>query len=175
EVAAFQERLAEAGIEASVVAEVPALADEAAGDAARVRAEAALGDALWALLVPSHAYRQATALAVETGYRWGIARGGAGEPRGALTAVPAPVAAGLLLGRGGALGPPEAGPPLELADPQAAHDAAQAHGLAGRGLPAVAPDGMRYGDAMARLGAPSQPVLGRRGPGVHAVGLHTEG
>ncbi|HEV3398178.1 MAG TPA: ATP-binding protein, partial [Actinomycetes bacterium] len=65
EVAAFRERLAEAGMQASVVAEVLELADEAAGDAARVRAEAALGDALWALLVPSHAYRQATALAVE--------------------------------------------------------------------------------------------------------------
>ena len=139
EVAAFRERLAEAGIEASVVAEVLELADEAAGDAARVRAEAALGDALWALLVPSHAYRQATALAVEAGYRWGIARGGAGDPRAALTAVLGPVEAGLL---------------LERADAQAAHDAAQAHGLAGRGLAAVAPDGMRYGDAMARLEAP---------------------
>ncbi|HEY4790396.1 MAG TPA: ATP-binding protein, partial [Actinomycetes bacterium] len=119
EVTAFRERLAEAGIEASVVAEVLDLAHEAAGDAARVRAEAALGDALWALLVPSHAYRQATALAVEHGYRGGIARGGAGDPRAALTAVLGPVEAGLL---------------LERADAQTAHDAAQAHGLAGRGL-----------------------------------------
>jgi hypothetical protein len=38
EVAAFRERLAAAGIEASVVAEVLELADEAAGDAARVQA-----------------------------------------------------------------------------------------------------------------------------------------
>src|SRR5215211_6852011 len=49
EVTAFKERLAAAGVEASVVAEVLELADEAAGEAARVRAEAALGDALWAL------------------------------------------------------------------------------------------------------------------------------
>ena len=159
EVEAFRERLAEAGIQASVVAEVLELADEAAGDAARVRAEAALGDALWALLVPSHAYRQATALAVEAGYRWGIARGGAGDPRAALTAVLGPVEAGLL---------------LERADAQAAHDAAQAHGLAGRGLAAVAPDGMRYGDALARLEAPAQPVLGRRARELHHFGLKTE-
>jgi hypothetical protein len=159
EVSAFRERLAAAGIEASVVAEVLELADEAAGDAARVRAEAALGDALWALLVPSHAYRQATALAVESGYRWGIARGGSGDPRAALTAVLGPVEAGLL---------------LERADAQAAHDAAQAHGLAGRGLPAVAPDGMRYGDAMARLEAPARPVLGRRARELHLFGLKTQ-
>jgi hypothetical protein len=159
EVAAFRELLAAAGIEASVVAEVLELADEAAGDAARVRAEAALGDALWALLVPSHAYRQATALAVEHGYRWGIGRGGAGDPRAALTAVLGPVETGLL---------------LERADAQAAHDAAQAHGLAARGLAAVAPDGMRYGDAVSRLEAPAQPVLGRRARELHLFGLKTE-
>jgi chromosome segregation ATPase len=159
EVTAFKERLTAAGIEASVVAEVLELADEAAGDAARVRAEAALGDALWALLVPSHAYRQATALAVEHGYRGGIARGGAGDPRAALTAVLGPVEAGLL---------------LERADAQTAHDAAQAHGLAGRGLAAVAPDGMRYGDAISRLEAPEQPVLGRRARELHLFALKAE-
>jgi chromosome segregation ATPase len=159
EVPAFKARLAEAGIEAWVVAEVLELADEAAGDAVRMRAEAALGDALWALLVPSHAYRQATALAVEAGYRWGIARGGAGDPRAALTGVLGPVEAGLL---------------LERADAQVAHDAAQAHGLAGRGLAAVAPDGMRYGDAVSRLQAPTRPVLGRRARELHLFGLKAE-
>jgi chromosome segregation ATPase len=159
EVSAFKARLAEAGIEAWVVAEVLELTDEAAGDAARIRAEAALGDALWALLVPSHAYRQATALAVEAGYRRGIARGGAGDPRAALTGVLGPVEAGLL---------------LERADAQAAHDAAQAHGLAGRGLAAVAPDGMRYGDAISRLEAPEQPVLGTRARELHLFALKAE-
>ena len=159
EVTAFRARLAEAGIEASVVAEILELADEAAGEAVRKRAEAALGDALWALLVPSHAYRQATGLAVEAGYRWGIARGGAGDPRAALTGVLGPVEAGLL---------------LERADAQAAHDAAQAHGLAGRGLDAVAPDGMRYGAAVSRLEAPEQPVLGRRARELHLFGLKAE-
>jgi chromosome segregation ATPase len=142
-----------------VVAEVLGLADEAVGDAARVRAEAALGDALWALLVPSHAYRQATALAVQEGYRWPLARGGAGEPRAALAGVLGPVEAGLL---------------LEREDAQAAHDAAQAHSLAGRGLAAVAPDGMRYGDAVSRLQAPEQPVLGRQARELHLRHLKAE-
>jgi AAA domain-containing protein len=159
EVTAFRARLAGTGIEASVVAEVLELADEAAGDATRMRAEAALGDALWALLVPSHAYRQATAMAVEAGYRWPIARGGAGDPRAALTGVLGPVEAGLL---------------LERADAQAAHDAAQAHGLAGRGQAAVAPDGMRYGDAVARLQAPERPLLGGRGRELHLFALKAE-
>jgi chromosome segregation ATPase len=159
EVQAFKVRLAEAGIEAAVVAEVLELADEATGDATRARAEAALGDALWALLVPSHTYREATAVAVEAGYRWPIARGGAGEPRAALAGVLGPVEVGLL---------------LEREDAQAAHDAAQAHSLAGRGLAAVAPDGMRYGDSISRLQAPEQPVLGRRARELHLRQLKAE-
>jgi hypothetical protein len=135
------------------------LADHAAGDATRARAEAALGDALWALLVPSHSYREATALAVEAGYRWPIARGGAGDPRAALTGVLGPVELGLL---------------LEREDAQAAHDAAQAHSLAARGLAAVAPDGMRYGDSISRLQAPAQPVLGARARELQLFQLRAE-
>jgi len=159
EVEAFKASLAEAGIEAVVVAEVLELADEATGDAARARAEAALGDTLWGLLVPSHTYRQATAMAVEAGYRWPIVRGGAGEPRAALAGVLGPVEVGLL---------------LEREDAQAAHDAAQAHSLAGRGLAAVAPDGMRYGDGISRLQAPERPVLGRRAGELHLLQLKAE-
>jgi AAA domain-containing protein len=159
EVQAFKARLTEAGIQADVVAEVLEQADEAAGDATRARAEAALGDALWALLVPSHTYREATALAVEEGYRWPIARGGAGDPRAALAGVLGPVEVGLL---------------LEREDAQAAHDAAQAHSLAGRGLAAVAPDGMRYGDSISRLQAPEQPVLGRQARELHRRHLEAE-
>jgi len=159
EVEAFKATLAEAGIEAVVVAEVLELADEATGDATRARAEAALGDDLWGLLVASHTYRQATALAVEAGYRWPIVRGGAGEPRAALAGVLGPVEVGLL---------------LEREDAQAAHDAAQAHSLAGRGLAAVAPDGMRYGDGIARLQAPERPVLGRRARELHLLQLKAE-
>jgi chromosome segregation ATPase len=159
EVRAFKATLAEAGIEAVVVAEVLEPADEATGDATRARAEAALGDALWGLLVASHTYRQATAMAVEAGYRLPIVRGGAGEPRAALAGVLGPVEASLL---------------LEREDAQAAHDAAQAHSLAGRGLAAVAPDGMRYGDAIARLQAPERPVLGKRAREQHLRELKAE-
>ena len=159
EVEAFKASLAEAGIEAVVVAEVLELADEATGDATRARAEAALGDTLWGLLVPSHTYRQATAMAVEAGYRWPIVRGGAGEPRAALAGVLGPVEVGLL---------------LEREDAQAAHDAAQAHSLAGRGLAAVAPDGMRYGDGVSRLQAPERPVLGRKARELHLLQLKAE-
>jgi chromosome segregation ATPase len=158
EVRAFQQRLAEAGIRAALVAEVAELADEAAGDAARARAEAALGDALWGLLIPSDAFREATALAVEAGYRWPLVKTGAGEPRAALASVVGPVELGLL---------------LERADALTAHDAAQAHSLANRGMAAVAPDGMRYGD-IARLQAPERPVLGGRAGEQHLGQLRAE-
>ncbi|HYT25250.1 MAG TPA: hypothetical protein VEP73_02020, partial [Actinomycetota bacterium] len=146
DVEAFRARLRASGIEATMVADVLDLSDGGADDAARVRAEAALGDALWALMVPSEAYRDATALAVETGYHGGVVRAGAGEPTGALADVVAPVELGLL---------------LERADASSAHDAKQAHGLASRGKAAVAPDGMRYGDSISRRQAPDQPVIGR--------------
>jgi len=146
EVDAFRDRLRAAGIEATLVADVVDLNDGGADEAARMRAEAALGDALWGLMVPSDAYRDATALAVETGYRGAVVRAGAGDPTGALAEVVAPVELGLL---------------LERADAWSAHDAKQAHGLASRGQAAVAPDGMRYGDSLTRRQAPELPVLGR--------------
>jgi chromosome segregation ATPase len=146
EVEAFRDRLRAEGIEATMVAEVLDLNDGGADEASRVRAEAALGEALWGLMVPSDAYREATTLAVETGYRGGVVRAGAGEPTGALAEVVAPGELGLL---------------LERADAWSAHDAKQAHGLASRGHAAVAPDGMRYGDSLARRQAPDLPVLGR--------------
>jgi chromosome segregation ATPase len=158
EVAAFRARLAEAGIQATLVAEVAELADEAAGDAARARAEAALGDTLWGLLVPSDGFKEATALAVEAGYRWPLVRTGAGEPRAALASVLGPVELGLL---------------LERVDALAAHDAAHAHSLARSGMAAVAPDGMRYGD-IARLQAPDRPVLGRQARERHRALLQAE-
>ncbi|HZD74631.1 MAG TPA: ATP-binding protein [Actinomycetota bacterium] len=144
EVEAFKARLAERGIHAAVVAELLELTDEADGTGTRV--EAALGDALWGLAVPFEAFREATALAAESGYRWPVVRAGAGDPSGTLARVLAPSELGLL---------------LERSDALPALDAAQAHGLASRGHPAVTPDGMRYSAAMARLEAPERPVLGR--------------
>jgi hypothetical protein len=145
EVEAFRTRLAAEGVGAVPVAEVldlPADADEAV----RARAEAALGDALWALVVPSADYRRATALAAEAGYRLGIVRGGAGEPSGVLARVDAPIELGLL---------------LERADAWAAENARQGHDLAALGHPAVAPNGVRYGDSISRLQGPARPVIGR--------------
>ncbi len=145
EVGAFRERLAAAGIPAQLVADLVDLPEDA-DDAARVMAEAALGDALWALVVASEQYRDATVLAAETGYRHGIVRTGAGEPTGVLAKLVAPVELGLL---------------LERTDALAAADARQAHQLATRGRTAVDADGMRYADAVSRLQAPPSPVLGR--------------
>ncbi len=143
EVEAFRARLGEQGIHATLVAESLELMDEAEGTGAR--AEAALGEALWGLAVSSEAFRAATAMAAESGYRWPVVRAGAGDPAGSLARVLAPSELGLL---------------LERSDALAALDAGQAHGLASRGHPAVTADGMRYSDTMARLQAPERPVLG---------------
>jgi chromosome segregation protein len=143
EVEAFRARLAERGIHAILVAESLELMDEADGTGTRV--EAALGEALWGLAVPFEAFREVTTLAAESGYRWPIVRAGAGDPAGALARVLAPSELGLL---------------LERSDALPALDAAQAHGLASRGRPAVTADGMRYSEAVARLEAPERPVLG---------------
>jgi chromosome segregation ATPase len=157
EVEAFRERLAERGIHAILVAESLELMDEA--DGTGTRAEAALGDALWGLAVPFEAFREATMLAAESGYRWPLVRAGAGDPSGALARVLAPSELGLL---------------LERSDALPALDASQAHGLASRGHPAVTADGMRYADAMARLEAPDRPVLGQAARERHLAAVHAE-
>src|SRR5919198_954813 len=141
----FRARLAERGIDSLPVAQALDLVDESEGVATRV--EAALGEALWGLVVPSEAFREATMLASESGYRRPIVRAGAGDPAGALASVAAPSELGLL---------------LERSDALPALDASQAHGLASRGHAAVTADGMRYSEAVARLEAPEQPLL-RRG------------
>ncbi len=157
EVEAFRARLAEHGIYTTLVAESLELMDEADGTGSR--AEAALGDALWGLAVPFEAFREATMLAAESGYRWPIVRAGAGDPAGALARV---------------LGPSELGLLLERSDALPALDAAQAHGLASRGHTAVTADGMRYSAATARLEAPERPVLGLAARERHLAGVHTE-
>src|SRR6266536_3085981 len=143
EVDAFRTQLGERGIQSILVAQSLDLMDDAEDTGAR--AEAALGAALWGLVVPSEAFREATAMAAESGYRWPIVRAGAGDPAGAVARVLAPSELGLL---------------LERSDALAALDAGQAHGLASRGHPAVTADGMRYTDGLARLEAPERPVLG---------------
>jgi hypothetical protein len=157
EVEAFRAELGERGIPAMLVAESLDLVDDA--EDAGIRVEAALGEAVWGLMVPSEAYREATGLAAETGYRWPIVRSGAGDPAGALARVHAPAELGLL---------------LERSDALAALDAGQAHGLASRGHPAVTADGMRYTDGYARLTAPERPVLGRMARERRLAGVRAE-
>ncbi len=157
EVEAFRARLGERGIHATLVAESLELMDEAEGTSART--EAALGEALWGLAVPSEAFREATAMAAESGYRWPVVRAGAGDPAGVLARVLAPSELGLL---------------LERSDALAALDPGQAHGLASRGHPAVTDDGMRYSDAMVRLQTPERPVLGRAARERHLAAVRAE-
>jgi chromosome segregation ATPase len=157
EVEAFRTQLAERGIQAILAAQSLELMDDA--EDTGVRAEAALGEALWGLVVPSEAFREATAMAAESGYRWPIVRAGAGDPAGALARV---------------LGPSELGLLLERSDALAALDAGQAHGLASRGHPAVTADGMRYTDGIARLQAPERPVLGQSARQRQLAGIQAE-
>jgi hypothetical protein len=128
-----------------LAAEVLDLKDGDASD--RVRAEAALGDALWAVIVPPDRYAEACAAALESGHRWPIAKAGIGRPRGVLAAVAGPEVCGSL---------------LTSSDSAPATSAQEALGYAATGLEAVAPDGMRYGPVLSRLQAPERPVLGRR-------------
>src|SRR6266508_987065 len=107
EVDAFRTQLGERGIQSILVAQSLDLMDDAEDTGAR--AEAALGAALWGLVVPSEAFREATAMAAESGYRWPIVRAGAGDPAGALARVLAPSELGLLLERSDALAALDAG------------------------------------------------------------------
>ena len=157
EIEAFRVQLGERGIQAILVAQSLDLMDDA--EDTGTRAEAALGDALWGLVVPSEAFREAAAMAAESGYRWPIVRAGAGDPAGALARVLAPSELGLL---------------LERSDALAALDAGQAHGLASRGHPAVTADGMRYTDGLARLQAPERPVLGQSARERQLTGIQAE-
>ncbi len=138
---AFRHRLANEGIAAVVVAEaadLPAGAD----DKARVWAEAALGQGLWAVVVPPDSYARATALAVEEGHRWPVAVAGEGAPREALAGLEAPAGFGRL---------------LEHLDTAALDGAPQSDGREG-----VSPQGVRYGRVLSHLAVPEKPVLGRR-------------
>ena len=56
-----------------------------AGDATgSAHAQAALGDALWAVVVPPAHYQRARELAAAAGFPWPVAPAGTGSPSGAL-------------------------------------------------------------------------------------------
>jgi hypothetical protein len=76
----FLDALRKRGISALLAAE--ALGPRQDDADSRVLAEAALGDALWAVVVPPDRYSDACALAIETGHRWPIVRAGQGKPIG---------------------------------------------------------------------------------------------
>ena len=145
DVEAFRARLAEAGIEAALAAEAVDVRPGGDGEQDRVRAESALGDLIWALVVPSESYRRAVQLAAEAGYRWPVAPAGFGEPHGVLERLDAP---------------PELGYLLEVMDAWPAVDAGQAHHLAEGGQAAVTREGMCWRAGYARLHLAERPILG---------------
>ena len=81
----FRQALADAGIESLLLGDVL----EPATAAAR-QIEAALGDAVWALVVPSSKFQQAVVAARDAEYGYPIARAGSGHPVAVLAAARGP-------------------------------------------------------------------------------------
>jgi chromosome segregation ATPase len=134
-VRAFHDQLRETGIEAIVVGDMLA---GAAGDATEAaHAQAALGDAVWAVVVPPERYMQARELAAATGYPWPVASASPGSPSGVLTL------GGVGDGRLGAL--------LATLDATPASDCSEAASLIEAGADATTPDGMRHGRFLSRM------------------------
>jgi chromosome segregation ATPase len=140
EVRAFQEHLRSAGISSVIVGDV--LAEAADNDEHADHAQVALGDAMWALVVPHSGYRAACDHAEQAGYRWPLAREGAGTPRGVLN-----------------LGPQQTlGRMLEALDAVAANDTEDIEQLRATGTPATH-NGMRHDVAMSRLTSAQDKIL----------------
>ncbi len=133
-VRAFHAQLRETGIEAIIVGD--ALACTAADATGSAHAQAALGDALWAVIVPPAHYQQACDLAASMGYPWPIAPGGRGNPSGALKL-------GHSNGSLGAL--------LAALDAMPASGSSEAANLIKAGADATTPDGMRHGRVLSRM------------------------
>ena len=134
-VRAFHNQLRETGIEAIVVGDMLA---GAAGDAASAaHAQAALGDSVWAVVVPPERYQQARELAAAAGYTWPVAAAGPGSPSGALRL------SGVGDGRLGAL--------LVTLDATTASSGSEATSVIEAGADATTPDGMRHGRFLSRV------------------------
>jgi chromosome segregation ATPase len=133
-VRAFHDQLRETGIEAIVVGDTLA---GAAGDATgAAHAQAALGDAVWAVVVPPVHYQQARQLAVAVGYPWPIAPAGAGSPSGVLRL---------------ARGDDRLDALLDALDAIPASGSSEAADLIETGVNATTPDGMRHGRFLSRM------------------------
>jgi len=134
-VRAFHHQLRETGIEAIVVGDMLA---GAAGDATgAAHAQAALGDAVWAVVVPPEHYQRARELAAATGYPWPVASAGPGSPSGVLRLDR------VHDGRLGAL--------LATLDAIPASSGGEATSLIEAGTDATTPDGMRHGRFLSRV------------------------
>jgi len=133
-VRAFHDQLRETGIEAIVVGDTLAgTAGDAIGSA---HAQAALGDAVWAVVVPPAHYQHARELAAATGYPWPIAPAGPGSPSGVLRFARGD-------GRLGAL--------LAILDAMPASSSSEAASLIETGADATTSDGMRHGRFLSRM------------------------
>ena len=133
-VRAFRDQLGEAGINAVVLGEV--LVGTAADTFAAAHAQAALGDAIWAVIVPAACYQQARALAAAADYQWPVASAGLGSPSGVLKIAEND-------GRLGAL--------LAALDAMPASGSNDAANLLEGGTDATTADGMRHGRVLSRM------------------------
>lgn len=140
-VRSFQDRLRVVGVEAVIVADILEATAVSDDDAAHMRA--ALGDAVWGVLVPDDQYRSACREATDAGFPWPLVRRGIpGSPGISRTAVPS-----------------------ELHDLFAHLLALPATGmddveqLNAAGTDATTADGMRHGSIISRLTPIEDPAL----------------
>jgi chromosome segregation ATPase len=141
-VRAFLAQLREAGIEATVIGD--ALAGTATDANWSAHAQAALGDALWAVIVSPAYYQHARELASAIAYPWPVAPAGPGSPSGALR----------LAGSNG-----ELGALLAALDAVPASSSNEAARLIEAGVDATTPDGMRHGRVLSRVAPVHDHVL----------------
>ncbi len=133
-VRAFHDQLRDIGIEAIILGD--ALVGTAGDGAMAARAQAALGDVLWAVIVPSMHYRHARELAAATSYAWPVAPAGPGNPSGVLKLTRFDSALGAL---------------LAALDAVPASSSSEAASLVEAGADATTPDGMRHGRFLSRM------------------------
>lgn len=141
EVRAFQQLLRSSGVHAEIAGDV--LAETADGDDQGSHAQAALGDALWALVVPTDDYAAACDLATQSRYTWPLALEGIGTPRGVLDLS---VSQGL-------------GRLLEALDAVAGANSQRIEELRSAGITGTTRDGMRHEPALSRLTSVRDEVL----------------
>lgn len=137
---AFLSRLQAIGVDARTVGD---LLEAAADDARAEHMQAALGDAVWGILVPDSQYRSACQQAIDAGYTWPIIRRGPGVLSNELNTAAPPELHGL----------------LAHLDAVPAADLDEVERLNATGVAATTTDGMRHGPVISRLTPVRDPVL----------------